>query len=174
MLHRAADEAGLIGDHAMVERLMSAALRLVDVDDTAARMGVHTARHAALFSLGRLEDADEEYGRIERLGGSAAERPGAAALKVWGLTYRVRMAEAIEFGVASLREFGIAVPPADVVQAELDDRFGLLYRWLDDTDPADDVAHPEIADPALIGAIRLMDATMGAAYLGDDHALQGG
>ena len=136
MLHRAADEAGLIGDHAMVERLMSAALRLVDVDDTAARMGVHTARHAALFSLGRLEDADEEYGRIERLGGSAAERPGAAALKVWGLTYRVRMAEAIEFGVASLREFGIAVPPADVLQAELDDRFGLLYRWLDDTDPA--------------------------------------
>ena len=36
MLHRAADEAGLIGDHAMVEALMSAALRLVDVDDTAA------------------------------------------------------------------------------------------------------------------------------------------
>ena len=34
------------------------------------------------------------------------------------------------------------------------------------------VAHPEIADPALIGAIRLMDATMAAAYLGDDHALQ--
>jgi hypothetical protein len=59
------------------------------------------------------------------------------------------MAEAIEFGVASLRESGIAVPPADVAQAELDDRFGLLYRWLDDTDPADDVAHPEIADPAL-------------------------
>ena len=152
---------------------MSAALRLVDVDDTAARMGVHTARHAALFSLGRLEDADDEYGRIERLGGSAAERPGAAALKVWGLTYRVRMAEAIEFGVASLREFGIAVPPVDVVQAELDDRFGLLYRWLDDTDPADDVAHPEIADPALIGAIRLMDATMGAAYLGDDARAAG-
>ena len=172
MLHRAAAEAGLIGDHAMVEALMSAALRLVDVEDTAARMGVHTARHAAVFSLGRLEDADEEYDRIERLSGSAAERPGAAALKVWGLTYRVRMAEAIEFGVASLRELGIAVPPADVAQAELDDRFGLLYRWLDDTDPGDDVAHPELADPALIAAIRLMDATMASAYFADDHALQ--
>ena len=67
LLRRAADQAALIGDYALVNALLAAALRLVDPGETATLVEVHTGRHAALYSLGRLEEADEEYRTIERL-----------------------------------------------------------------------------------------------------------
>ena len=41
--------------------LLAAALRLIDPGETATLIEVHTGRHAALYSLGRLDEADEEY-----------------------------------------------------------------------------------------------------------------
>ena len=41
--------------------LLAAALRLIDPGETATLVEVRTGRHAALYSLGRLEEADEEY-----------------------------------------------------------------------------------------------------------------
>ena len=41
--------------------------RLIDPGETATLIKVRTARHAALYSLGRLEEADEEYRAIELL-----------------------------------------------------------------------------------------------------------
>ena len=73
LLRRAADQAALIGDHALVNALLAAALRLVDPGETATLIEVHTARHAALYSLGRLEEADEEYRTID---GAAPDRIG--------------------------------------------------------------------------------------------------
>ena len=61
LLRRAADQAALIGDHALVNALLTAALRLIDPGETATLVEVHTGRHAALYSLGRLEEADDEY-----------------------------------------------------------------------------------------------------------------
>ena len=67
LLRRAAGQAALIGDYALVNALLAAALRLIDPGETATLVEVHTARHAALYSLGRLEEADEEYRTIEGL-----------------------------------------------------------------------------------------------------------
>ncbi len=67
LLRRAADQAALIGDYALVNALLAAALRLIDPGETATLVEVHTGRHAALYSLGRLEEADEEYRTIEGL-----------------------------------------------------------------------------------------------------------
>ena len=67
LLRRAADQAALIGDYALVNALLAAALRLIDPAETATLVEVHTGRHAALYSLGRLDEADEEYRTIERL-----------------------------------------------------------------------------------------------------------
>ena len=73
-------------------------------------------------------------------------------------------------GLESLRELGIDVPAADRLPAELDRQFGYLYRWLDATDAADDLARPEITDPALLAATRLLNALPPAAYFAADHA----
>ena len=167
LLRRAAEQATWVGDYSPVDALLAAALRLVDPGETATLVAVHTGRHAALFSMGRLEEADDEYRTIEGLGRTALARADATVVQVRSLTHRNRFADAIGLGIESLRELGIAVPAADRLAGDLDHQFGYLYRWLDETDAADDLARPDIADPALLAASRLLGATIPAAYFAD-------
>ena len=171
LLRRAAGQAALTGDYALVDALLAAALRLTGPEETAALIEAHTARHAALFSLGRLEEADEEYRAIEALCPGVLDRPDATVVQVRSLTHRNQLAEAIGLGLASLRELGITVPAADALSAGLDRQFGYLYRWLEETSAAGDLARPEVTDPALLAAGRLIDAVVAAAYNADDHAM---
>jgi len=166
LLRRAAGQAVLIGDHALVNALLAAALRLVDPGETATLVQVHTGRHAALYGLGRLEEADEEYRTIEGLCTGVLDRADATCVQVRSLTHRNRLADAIDLGLESLRELGITVPAADRIPAELDD----LYRWLDLTDGADELARPEITDPTLLAATRLLTALLTATYLAAHYA----
>jgi signal transduction histidine kinase len=170
LLRRAADQAALIGDYALVSALLAAALRLVDPDETAALVEMHTRRHAAQYGLGRLEEADEEYRKLERVCTTATQRADATSVQVRSLTHRNRFAEAIGLGTASLREVGIDVPAGDRLHAELDHQFDHLYRWLDRTEVAADLARPDITDPTLLSATRLITAMLPAAYFARDHA----
>ena len=151
LLRQAADQARLTGDYALVNALLTAALRLVDPADAAAVLEVRTGRHAALFSLGRLDEADEDYRSIAELSPTALDRADATAVQVRSLSHRTRFAEAIELGLESLRECGIAVPAAGGFSAGLDDKFDRLLRWLDSTGPAEDLARPELSDPDAAG-----------------------
>ena len=171
LLRQAADQARLIGDYALVNALLTAALRLVDPADAAAVLEVRTGRHAALFSLGRLDEADEDYRSIAELGPTALDRADATAVQVRSLSHRTRFAEAIELGLESLRECGIAVPAAGGFSDGLDDKFDRLFRWLDSTGPAEDLARPELSDPDLLAASRLIDALLPVAYFVADPAM---
>jgi signal transduction histidine kinase len=171
LLRRAADQAALIGDHALVNTLLAAALRLVDPAQIARVVEVRTGRHAALFSLGRLEEADEEYRSIEKLCLTALDRADATAVQVRSLSHRTHFAEAIELGLKSLRECGITVPAAGRFADELDDQFDRLHKWLDHTDAADDLARPDLTEPTLLATTRLIDAVLPAAYFVADPAM---
>ncbi|MEJ3747366.1 diguanylate cyclase [Actinomycetes bacterium KLBMP 9797] len=173
LLRRAAGQAGMVGDHALVNVLLTAALRLADPDATATLIEVRTDRHAALFSQGRLEEADEEYRMIVELGPTTMERAAATGVQVRGLTFRNRYAEALSLGLAALRELGVTVPAADRLPAALDRQFDHLYRWLDRTTEADDLIRPEITEPTLVTAARLIDAVLPAAYLFPDPTTHG-
>jgi signal transduction histidine kinase len=164
LLRRAADQAVLIGDHALVTALLATALRLIDPADTVTLVEVHTGRHAALFSLGDLEAADEEYCTIERLCTTAIQRADATCVQVRSLTHRKWFTEAIGLGIDSLRELGITVPAADRLPTEVDRQFDYLYRWLDHTEAADELARPDITEPTLLAAARLLNAIWPAAY----------
>ncbi|HET9519097.1 MAG TPA: AAA family ATPase, partial [Actinoplanes sp.] len=171
LLRRAAEQAALIGDHILVSALLGAAVRLVDPGDTETLIAVRTMRHAALYSAGRLDDADDEFRAIDALGPTPAQRADAAAVQVYSLTHRHRSAAAVVLGVKSLRELGIAVPSADRLGDDLDRRFGHLYRWLAATDDADELARPELADQSLLTASRLLSAILPACYVADPVAL---
>ena len=164
LLRKAADQARLVGDYALVNALLTAALRLVDPADADAVLAVRTGRHAALFSLGRLDEADEEYRGIEELSPTALEGADATAVQVRCLSHRTRFAEAIELGLQSLRGCGIAVPAAGGFSDGLDDKFARLHRWLDSTGPAEDLPRRELSDPALLAASSLIDAVLPLAY----------
>jgi signal transduction histidine kinase len=171
LLRQAAGQARLIGDYALVYALLTAALRLVDPADPAAVLELRTGRHAALFSLGRLDEADEDYGSIAELSPTASDRADATAVQVRSLSHRTRFAEAVELGLGSLRECGIAVPAAGGFSAGLDDKFDRCFRWLDSTGPAEDLARPELSDPELLAASRLIDALLPVANFVADRAL---
>jgi predicted ATPase/signal transduction histidine kinase len=170
LLRRAADQARLIGDYALVNALLTAALRLLDPGQTATLVAVHTGRHAALYGLGRLEEADEEYRMINELCAAALERADATAVQVRSLTHRSCFAEAIGLGLDSLREFGITVPAGNRLPAELGRQFDRLYRWLDHTEAGDDLARPDITDPTLLAASRLINAVLSPTFAVADHA----
>jgi hypothetical protein len=173
LLRRAAEQAALIGEYALVNALLSGALKLIDPNETATLVAVHTGRHAALYSIGRLDEADQEYRTIERLCPTAMQHADPTAVQVRSLTHRNRFTEAVALGVESLRELGIAVPAADHLPAELDHQTDRLYRWLDHTDAADDLARPDITDPVLLAAAGLIDATLPPAYFGQDFSIHG-
>ena len=173
LLRRAAGQATLIGDYALVNALLAAALRLIDPGETATLVEVHAGRHGALFSLGRLEEADEEYRAIEGLCSTALQRADATVVQVRSLTHRNRFTEAISLGLESLRELGFSVPAADRLSSEVDDQFNYLYRWLDHSDTAEDLARPELTDPTLLTASRLLNAVLPAAYFAADHTTLG-
>jgi signal transduction histidine kinase len=170
LLRQAADQAALIGDYALVNALLAAALQLIDPAETATLVEVRIGRHAALYSMGRLEEADEEYGTIEGLSSTALARAAATAVQVRSLTHRKRFTDAIGLGLESLRELGIDVPAADRLRRELDQQFTHLYQWLDHTGGACDLARPDITDPTLLAASRLLNAILPAAYFAADHA----
>ncbi|GAB3835754.1 hypothetical protein GCM10027610_034350 [Dactylosporangium cerinum] len=160
----------MTGDHALVDVVLTAALRLIGPDETATLVAVHTARHAALYGLGHLDDADEEFRTIERLCGNVVDRADATGVQVSSLTHRSRFAEATRLGVESLRALGVAVPTADRLPAELDRQFTFLHRWLDRPDSTEDLTRPEITDPALLATAHLLNAVMAASYFAADYA----
>jgi signal transduction histidine kinase len=170
LLRRAAEQATLTGDHALVNALLAAALRLVDPGDAGAVAELRGGRHAALFSLGRLEEADEEYRIIEELCPDIVARAEATAVQVRSLSHRTRFAEALDLGLESLGACGITVPIAERLPAVVDQQFDALYRWLEDTDADGDLARPELSDPTLLAASRLIDATLPVVYFVADPA----
>lgn len=123
-----------------------------------------TDRHAALYSIGSLEEADEEYRSIVRLSPTALQRADATSVQVHSLTHRNRLAEALRLGLDSLLELGIIVPPADRLPAELERQFDFLYRWLDQTTAVDDRTRPDLTDPTLLAATRLSLAVLPVTY----------
>jgi signal transduction histidine kinase len=168
LLRRAAGQATLIGNYALVNALLTAALAAVDPGETTTLAEVHAGRHAALYCLGRLEEADNEYRTIEQLCPGVLDRADTTAVQVHSVTHRTRYAEALRLGLESLRELGITVPAADRLAAEIDHQFGYWYEWLDHTEAAGDLARPDLTDPALLAASGLINATQPAAFfLGD-------
>ena len=170
LLRRAADSARDVGDQGLVGTLLTAALPLVDPRETATLVDIHGGRHSARYSLGRLDEADEDYRAIERLRPPAVQRAAAAAVQIRSLTNRNRFTDAVDLGLALLRELGIAVPD-DRSPAEIEDQVGHLHRWLDHADIDGELARPELTDPTLLAATRLMVALVPVAYFLPDFPL---
>ena len=168
LLRRAAEQASLVGGYGQVHTLLTGALRVVDADDAATLIELHTDRHAALYSLGRLEEADEDYRIIDRLSTSVLQRVDAICVQVRSLTSRKSLTDAIELGVDALSELGVVVPAADGLPEVLERYLDYLYRWLNHTDVADDLARPEITDRTLLAVTCLLNATFPPAHWAGD------
>jgi signal transduction histidine kinase len=172
LLRRAAGQAALVGDYSQVHTLLSSALRVADPGDAAGLIQLHTGRLTALFCLGRLEEADEDYRIIDRLSTAALQRVDATCVQVRSLTHRKLYSNAIELAVTALRELGTTVPPPEQLPVLLERYFDYLYRWLDHTDDAADLGRPEITEPTMLAVTCLFNAVFPTATFAGDTFMQ--
>jgi predicted ATPase/signal transduction histidine kinase len=171
LLAHAAERAKLIGDHAVVHALLTGALVLADPTDTGTLVELRAGRHAALYNLGRLDEADDDYRILERLDATGLACLPVTALQVQSLTHRNRGGEAVALGVKALRECGIEVPDAARLPGELDRLFALLQEWLEHTDAAEEVTRPDVTDPALLAAGSLLNAMLASTFFIGDMSM---
>src|SRR5262249_25410699 len=146
LLCRTADQAQQLSNHAQVERCLTAAVTLTDAADAATLIKLHTGRHAALYSLGRLEDGDAVYQKIDRLCTDPLQRTEATLVQMSSLTNRSQPEEAVRLAVDLLQQLGLAVPTRKDVGTEIDRGLDVLDRWVSESTVDDDLRRPEITD----------------------------
>ncbi|CAI7980994.1 hypothetical protein FRAHR75_950005 [Frankia sp. Hr75.2] len=171
LFRQAADEARVLSDYPLVERLLTAAVSLIDPTDTDELIAVRTDRHAALYNLGRLDEADDEYQTITRLCTHPTQRSAATVVQVGSLTIRTRASEAMRLGLDQLRQLGLAAPDRDHLEAEIDRGLDAVYRWIDQTSESDDLRRPRITDRSRLGAIKLVNQLAQSAFFSDQPML---
>ncbi|OHV35275.1 MULTISPECIES: diguanylate cyclase [Pseudofrankia] len=167
LFRRAADQARLLSNYPLVERFLTAAVRFIDPADTDQLIAVRTDRHAALYSLGRLEETNEEYQAISRLCTHPAQRTAATVAQVSSLTNQGQFSEAMRLGLDQLRQLGLTVPDRDHLEEEVDRGLDALYQWIDQTTESDDLCRPPITDRSLLGLLRLVNRIMPVAFFWD-------
>ena len=74
LFRRGAEQAKILSNYPVAERYFASAVALADADDTSTLIELQTGRHEALYSVARLDEADEVYRAIERL---SPNDPGA-------------------------------------------------------------------------------------------------
>ncbi|WP_412749832.1 diguanylate cyclase domain-containing protein [Krasilnikovia sp. M28-CT-15] len=167
----AAAAARLISNHTTTEQYLTSALGLwatLDAaDDGPLPIAWETQRHGALYSLGRLDEADEAYGSLERRAPDPLALVDAACNQISSLSNRYRHADAVSLGFALLNRLGYA-PPGEGAGAELRRRLKAMYRWIETASVTEDLARPEPTDPRALAAARVLQRLAPVALFSAD------
>ncbi|QSB13316.1 diguanylate cyclase [Natronosporangium hydrolyticum] len=166
LLRRAADQAMLLSNYLLVERCLAAAARLVDPADTDALVEIHTGRHTALYSLGRLDEADQAYRAVVELTPDPVAVAPVTMNQISSLTNRNRPHRALALGQELLARLDHPLPAPEQLESEIEQGLDLLYQWFAEPDPAADTA-PEITDPTLLAVGGVLNRMMPPAYFSD-------
>lgn len=173
LFRAAARSARLATAYAIAERYLEAALGLLDVTGQPAAPSPHLAleqeRHAALYHLGRMEEADRVYGSIVARCGDPIMLVESACIQISSLTNRSQARMALALGFDLLRQLGQTVP-ADDLGATIPGHLDEFYRWSTQLDAAADLRRPEVGDPRIIAVARLVHQMMPSAIFADPAA----
>jgi len=150
-------------------RLLTAALALLNTAGVAADpllAVIEIELHAALYCLGHLDEADVVYRSLvgRELAPVTLAEPGS--IQINSLTNRGRLEDALALGLDLLRQLGLATPDANG-GADILEQLGFLNRWVDANSWAADQQRPEISDPQVIAAARLINRLMPPASFCD-------
>lgn len=174
----AALQARTISNHGTVERFLAAAITLLDrdaaldpvmtVERTTLRTEIEIEWHAALYSLGRFDEADGIYQLIADRRPDPLVLAPAAGVQINSLCNRGRQPEALALGFEILTQLGRCdrctreESSADVAQ-----RLEGLYRWVSEADLDDDLKRPEIEDPHALESARILFRMLSPAFFSD-------
>lgn len=162
----AAEHARLLGNYSSANRFLQAVEHLVGRD-----VAVATDRHATLYCLGQLDDADQLYDWITRQSPTPLDRVESTCTQMSSLTNRDRPHEALALGFGLLGQLGVEAPAAADYPAVLREGAERTYAWAAKGTAADDLSRPEVTDCAVLAVGRLCDRLLPAAYFADHTAL---
>ncbi len=131
--------------------------------DDLSLVDLEVERHAALHSLGRLDEADAVYASIEHRRPEPQILAVAACTQLSSLSQRNRHAEALALGMTLLARLGVATPYQDF-GADVEARLDELVDWASRLDLAGDLARPEIDDPRARATQRLFSRLLPTAF----------
>ena len=168
-----AAQACKLGDFAVVDEYLTAAiglhLRTGGGPDDGTGRALVVEHHAALVALGRFDEADDRYARIEAGTTDPVELGEPACAQIPSLFVRGRLAEALDLGLGLLARLGAPRPAGDL-RAATAAGFDRAERWLDEVSLSADVARPQIAAPAARTEAALLRQLCPPAFF-SDHLL---
>ncbi|WP_048439682.1 AAA family ATPase [Caenimonas sp. SL110] len=149
----------------LAERYLAAACALFaavdDPRDAALRREIDTARHCALYSLGRTDEADVLYASIESRVQDPLDLIEAACLQIKSLDMRGRAHQAIALAVRLLAKLGVHVP-ADFSHPDREQRLDALDEWVSQDSQLDHSRRAQTTDRRLLGIYKLFGRIVGS------------
>ena len=138
----------------LAERLLAAALSLQSDSGDALHAALQIDHHAALYGLGRLDEADTAYRAIEAGGADALRRVDPACVQISSLSNRGRLQEATALGLGLLGELGFRAPAAVAADevARCHEAMAALAQ--------DDLQRAPASAPVVLSAAKLMNRLM--------------
>ncbi|HVZ45077.1 MAG TPA: AAA family ATPase [Ramlibacter sp.] len=159
LFHALARQLAAAANYALAESYLAASSELLaglhDPSDAPLRDAVEADRYAALYSLGRMDEADAVYAIVaQRLGDPLALTP-SARLQIRSLEFRFRSADAVRLGLALLARLGLDVPAA-FTEADTARRLDDLTRWTREDKRADIAERAQASDARVLAAAGLL------------------
>jgi diguanylate cyclase (GGDEF)-like protein len=173
LLREAATHARQLANYPVAERFLVAAIELFDRvlavrgTDAAARAlrnELDIDRHAALVGLGRFDEADAVWIRLDRECSDRLRRADAASIQLASLTARGRPPEAVALGLTVLADLGHPVPPDEVLPGEIARGVDELEAWVAGTDVESDVRRAGDPDPLADAVAQIINRLIPAAF----------
>ncbi|MGE4243011.1 trifunctional serine/threonine-protein kinase/ATP-binding protein/sensor histidine kinase [Ramlibacter sp.] len=174
LLSAAAAQAERLGNPMASCRMLGAALRLLDrwnADDTTAVAGCEVAYHRALCFVGRPEDADAIYRRIDARTDAGLIRVHAQCVQVLSNANRGRLDEAVALGAEVLRSLGLDVPADFGDLPDARSECERARRWVDAFDLERERGRAEACPPWVAAAGRMIMTLGSFAPLWRDASL---
>ncbi|HSW09129.1 trifunctional serine/threonine-protein kinase/ATP-binding protein/sensor histidine kinase [Aquabacterium sp.] len=167
LLRGAAAQAHRVANHNTVERFLAAAIGLLNdknaTADTQMLAALEIERHAVLYSLGRLDEADGVYRSIERNCHDAVDLAEVACTQVRSLTNRNRPHDAMALGMALLQRLELTLPPRDL-GAEIERQLDGFKRWVTDQTETCDLTRPQAKSRRVQVAAKLANVLLAPAF----------
>ncbi|RYX93983.1 MAG: GAF domain-containing protein [Comamonadaceae bacterium] len=160
----------------LAERYLAAASGLLAAVEEAAddrgymalRSAVGIARHAALYSLGRLEEADPVHAALQSWTPDPLDLVEPACLQMRSLYMRGKTREGKALGLRMLAALGLEVPH-DYALPDMARRLDELNEWVVRDRRLSTAARPQIRDPRLLAIAKLLGRLARPAYFESDR-----
>lgn len=173
LFHDLARELADAANHALAERYLGHASALIetlgDPQDTTLRRSVDRLRHAALYSLGRMDDADSFYASLSEGADDPLECVESACLQIRSLDMRGRSPDALALGLALLPRLGLAVP-ATFINPQTLERLGKLGHWVAQENQFDPSQLGQAREPRALAIAMLLNRMLWSSFIVDTTA----